>query len=356
MIVGGEFYSDPAWLRDAPSLDSQQMVFLNGGKACLIVISDYLREHGIHKVLLPAYLCPSIVKTFEGCGIAWDFYAVNEDLSLDLEDLARKAPAFRAVYFINYFGFFHAPETQDFLRGLQQNGTVLIEDNAQAGFPGRQTGDFSLNSLRKLAAYDGGYLITRQDVAPYLQKYQGLPNRRLALIRAYRAGLYPYLSEGRGSYEELNGLFLRATEYYDADWVVLGDSGERQQIERLDWAGMKQTRRENYRYLMEWVRQIPEITPIYPELQAENMPFGLPVYFEGVARDPVYESLGKAGIGLTIHWEELCSDPRTNQNRRAVGMASRMLTLVIDQRIRRKQMDYLAMQLIQGIKAAKAEI
>ena len=136
--------------------------------------------------------------------------------------------------------------------------------------------------------------------------------------------------------------------------MILGDAGEYQQIERLDWQGIKQIRRDNFQYLMDWVSAIPEITPIFPELQEDNMPFGLPVYFSGVSRDEVYEALGNAGIGLTLHWDEIRSDPRTKQNKIAVDMAGRMLTLAIDQRIRHKQMDYIAMNLIRGIAAAKA--
>ena len=60
----------------------------------------------------------------------------------------------------------------------------------------------------------------------------------------------------------------------------------------------------------------------------------------GVPRDWLLDELGKAGIGLTVHWEEILSDPRLNGNPVAVDMASRILTLVIDQRTSHKQLDY----------------
>ena len=53
MFVGGEFYYDPAWRVENPIIDTTRMTFLNGGKACLIVISEYLLSHGIDRVLLP---------------------------------------------------------------------------------------------------------------------------------------------------------------------------------------------------------------------------------------------------------------------------------------------------------------
>jgi dTDP-4-amino-4,6-dideoxygalactose transaminase len=355
MFVGGEFYEDPAWVADAPTLSTAGMYFLNGGQACLTVISDFLHAQGIDRVLLPAYLCPSIVHTFARCGLTWDFYQVREDLSLDLEELTHKAAGFQAVYFINYFGFDHDPQTLAFFELLRQRQVIVIEDNAQAGFPARLTGDFAFNSLRKLAAFDGGYLATRHDLRAYLARYQGAPNRRLPLIRAYRKNLARYLFDQAGDHAELESLFETATRYYESDLVVTGDEEERRGIERLDWPGMRQARRDNFRYLMEWVAAIPEIKPIYRELQPDNAPFGLPVYFQDAAvRDQVYEELGRAGIGLTIHWDELRTDALTSGNQRAAGMAGRMLTLTVDQRMTRKKMDYLAQQLIRGIAATAA--
>jgi hypothetical protein len=354
MFVGGEFYDDPAWMGETPSISTENMYFLNGGSACLTVISDFLLDHGIDRVLLPSYLCPSIVITFQRSGIGWDFYQINEDLSIDLENLAQKSSGFQAVYFINYFGFLHNTETQNYFKQMQQNGILVIEDNAQAGFHPNPTSDFCLNSMRKLAAYDGGYLITQHNMTPYLDKYPDYSNRRLPLIREYRKRLYHYLFDKTGSYTELNDLFQRATQYYETDLVIPGDLEERQLIERLDWNGIKQVRRDNFQYLMDWVSSIPEISPIFPELQADNSPFGLPIYFLEVDRDPVYEALGNAGIGLVIHWDTIQTDPRTNHNQRAVDMAGKMLTLAIDQRMRHKQMDYLAQQLIRAIVLAKA--
>ena len=79
------------------------------------------------------------------------------------------------------------------------------------------------------------------------------------------------------------------------------------------------------------------------------MPLGLPVYVSGVSRDWLFDELGNAGIGLTIHWDEILSDPRLNGNPVAVDMARRILTLVIDQRTSHKQMDYMAQCLVDFI-------
>jgi dTDP-4-amino-4,6-dideoxygalactose transaminase len=353
MFVGGEFYDDPYWLADTPTLSTGNMTFLNGGKACLVVISDYLLDHGIKNVLLPTYLCPTIVTTLERCGLICGYYQINPDFSIDLDDLSKKAINYKAVYFINYFGFFHPPPVRNYLTSLRQKGVIVVEDNAQAGFTNHITGDFTFNSIRKMAAYDGGYLITPYDVMPYITKYLNLPNRRLPVIRDYRKRLAAYLFQGTGNHEELVGLYERAEAHYESDLVVEGDTLEKEQIERLDWKGIQRARRENYTYLLSLISGVPEFSPVFPALQESNAPLGLPVYILGVSRDWLLDELGNTGIGLTIHWNGLLIDSRLNGNPVAVDMASRILTLVIDQRTSHKQMDYLVQSLIDRIEENK---
>ena len=81
---------------------------------------------------------------------------------------------------------------------------------------------------------------------------------------------------------------------------------------------------------------------IFPCLEEDNLPLGLPVYVNGVSRDGVFNGLGSAGIGLTIHWKDVASDRRLNHNPAAVDISNRILTLVIDQRASHKQLDHLA--------------
>lgn len=54
------------------------------------------------KYLLPDYLCKVILDIFDESGIAYDFYRINRDLTLNLDDL--KSKSYDAIYLINYFG------------------------------------------------------------------------------------------------------------------------------------------------------------------------------------------------------------------------------------------------------------
>jgi dTDP-4-amino-4,6-dideoxygalactose transaminase len=353
-FVGGEFYDDPGWFLDEPALPVENAYFLNGGRASLAVISDYLLDHGIHRILLPAYLCPSILDVFQQHRLEWDFYRINQDLSIDLTDLKEKVKNTQAIYFINYFGFPHPPQTLAALKDLQKSGKLLVEDNAQAGFPDHTIGDFTFNSIRKLAPFDGGYLYSNLDIHLYIHCCDFSSNRRLPLIRAYRRELRKYLLEGQGSYRRLISLHARAERFYEDDPVLIGDPMEQELIERQDWQGMSRKRRENYNYLLEHILEIPEIKPLFPVLKKDASPLGLPIYIDAVARDELYDYLGENSIGLFIHWQEILDDSRLTCLPEANDMAGRMLTLTCDQRTSRRQLDYLVHHLKKGITLLKS--
>jgi hypothetical protein len=345
MFVGGEFYEDTAWVTRTPALPIEDAIFLNGGRACLSVISDYLCANKDQKILLPAYLCPTILDVLDQHALDYTFYGINEDFSIDLDDLLSKEADTQIIYFINYFGFQHSSETFEVLRQLQSHGKLLIEDNAQAGHISNPLGDFCFNSMRKFCGFDGGYLATRNNITSFLQNSANRVNHRLPLIREYRRRLRSYLYEGRGSREDLELLFSNAEHYYGLDNVIIGDDEERKKIECLDWKGIKAVRRDNYDYLLGKIKRLPGIRPIYSALQADNMPLGLPVYISDFSRDHLIDLLAEESISLTVHWDALLLDPRTKNDHKVTKMARQILTLPVDQYTSKSQLNYLTDQL-----------
>jgi len=341
MFVGGEFYEDEAWGTDTPAPPIDGAIFLNGGRACLSMIAKYLKADNCSKILLPSYLCPSILDVMDQNSIKYEFYQINEDLSIDLDDLQSKAAHLQVIYFINYFGFQHSPDTLSVLCQLQSAGKLLIEDNAQAGFPLNRIGDFCFNSMRKFAAFDGGFMTTRNILLPQLENLSFRENHRLPLIREYRHLLRSYLFQGRGSRDELERLFYQAERNYEQDNVILGDDDERKKIEHLNWQAIKAARRANYEYLSEKIIGLPGITPIYPALQSDNMPLGLPVYISIYPRDLLINNLAEMSISLTVHWDALLTDPRTRNNPEVTNIARRILTLPVDQYTSQSQLNFL---------------
>ena len=203
--------------------------------------------------------------------------------------------------------------------------------------------------MRKVAAVDGGYMTTRINILPHLENLPFRENHRLPLIREYRRLLRSYLFQGRGSREDLEQLFFQAERYYEQDNVILGDDDERQKIEHLNWQAIKAARRANYEYLCGKIVNLPAITPIYPALQSENMPLGLPVYISNYSRDLLINKLAEMSISLTVHWDALLIDPRTRDNPDVTKIARRILTLPVDQYTNRSQLNFLVDSLTKTI-------
>ncbi len=75
------------------------------------------------------------------------------------------------------------------------------------------------------------------------------------------------------------------------------------------------------------------------------MPLDLPVYLHGHDRDRFLEALADESISLTVHWDALLTDPRTNTNPLTFEMAKNIITLPVDQYTNGEQIEYLLAQL-----------
>jgi perosamine synthetase len=150
----------------APAVvDNGQVAFLTAAR---IAIAHALELAGIQpgqKVLVPAYHCIVMVEPVLHVGAQPVFYALREDLSVDLDDVAKKLDReTRAFMAINYFGF---PQDLGALRRFcDQHSLTFIEDCAHsffgshAGQPLGTFGHFAVASLAKfLPVRDGGCLV-----------------------------------------------------------------------------------------------------------------------------------------------------------------------------------------------------
>ncbi len=350
LFAGGELYEDPFFSVAEPALPCRGWHFLAGGQCCLRVIARDLIRRGVLRLLLPAYICPDVLTVLQQEGVDVGFYAVNQNFFPDLKQIADglNQPVQTALYLVHYFGFPCPLSAQNFFYRLKQQGILLIEDNAQAGFLPERLGSYVFNSMRKLVPYDGGYLYAEtplQDLIPDLTQ-DAAP--RLKKIRAYRRGLTEYLFRGADTYDQLVELYEQSEQEYLSASVSAGNVLEKTAIEHQNWEAIRQIRRRNYLYLLKALRSFTQLKIIFPVLPPSVMPMGFPVYSITDDRDGLLERLAEAGIGLTVHWEAVPDHPILNQNAVAVDMARHIFTLPVDQLTTQAQLDYLCLQLKQA--------
>ena len=110
-----------------------KVVFLSGGQDALQFIIEDISFENDEYILILSYLCPIILYNFKMKNINFIFYEIDEKLSINLKDIENKINNYKvkAVFFIDYFGFYHNYNAIDFLKKLQRQGVILIEDAVQ---------------------------------------------------------------------------------------------------------------------------------------------------------------------------------------------------------------------------------
>ncbi len=323
-------------------------VLTNNGRTATI----YLLQHCMHfgeddVLLLPDYLCLSIIVSIEHPGVKYRFYHINRDLSINMDSLnAQLDEHVKGIYIVPYFGVPYDAATVRKLKSIRERtGIPIIEDITQtlltvdaerAGF-----GDYLVGSTRKwFAMTDGGILAARD----------GVPFTMVELEDAYNEAAYKQL------------LISLIRERYDAeasldrqgylDWekeanrVRYTDLAVRNMTEfarnvlfASDFAAISERRRKNYAHLFNRLSRIPGIVILSkPMDEPGHVPFGLVVMVE--ERDRFYHYLAERDIIGEIQWVLPLDyyDPGED----ARYMSDHNLMLHTDQRYTEKEMDLVA--------------
>lgn len=328
--------------------------FYGSGRAALY---SALRLLGIgpgDQVLLPAYLCESVVSPVLAVGARASFFPVGRDLRPDLEALeAAVGPASRAVVIIHYLGF--PGPIEEVRRICDLRGLVLIEDCAHALF-GRK-GDRLLGSFGDAAVFspwkslplpDGGVLAVNGSRA--------LPEAPTAAPSRYgtvaKLG-YRWLGavESAIGWTPRLGLLRRSTIRHDLHRRTSGAPVEVRSGSALAWRMLGSARaervvarrRENYSRLLEVAGELNWAQPIYETLPEGVCPLGFPLVAD--RRDDWRDQLLRDGINVRTYWEELPAEVDRRRFPNAARLSDSMLVLPVHQELRSRQIDWLARRL-----------
>jgi len=157
-----------------PFLTTQEPALKYGIKALNI-------EQG-SEVLIPDFICDSVLHPFNDLNIQPVFYTIKQDMTPDWIKLKKAVnKKTRTLLFTHYFRI--PQQIEKFIDFSKQNNIRLIEDNAHS-FPGKYKGktlgtfgDIGIISIRKtLPVYDGGWLYLKDD---YKITIPDLPTQRI---------------------------------------------------------------------------------------------------------------------------------------------------------------------------------
>jgi dTDP-4-amino-4,6-dideoxygalactose transaminase len=264
-------------------------------------MEDFLRNVLVEPndgVLLPSFIGWSanegsgVFDPVLNVGARAGFYGLEDDLSVDLEELERHLDesSYRVLVVIHYFG-----RTDPHLREIRaladRHGMLLVEDLAHgfysalgSGLAG-SAGDMNLFSLHKMFPVPDGGMIT-------------YPRAELVSSQA-------------SSRPELAATVLS-----------------------YDWTAIAAARRRNFGTITTMLQALPEhgtmFTTMWPDLSSTDVPQTLPVRVEGSNRDSIYRGMNDAGFGMVSLYHTLI-EPVRSQFPRQNGLAKHIINFPVHQ-------------------------
>ena len=177
-------------------LEGEPYALTGSGRAALALALRHLGVGPGDEVLVPAYHCVAMIGPITSLGATPRFYRMQADLSVQLEDLRRRATErTRAVLGVHYFGFIQdLTELRSF---CDSTGIALIEDCAHAFYGERngtavgRFGDLAIGSLIKFfPVFDGGCLVSyRRHLSDVELHRNGVASSLKAAVNMLERGL-----------------------------------------------------------------------------------------------------------------------------------------------------------------------
>lgn len=292
------------------------------GRAALYSILQSLKERHIKRVLLPDYLCSTIVTTVVSSQLEYDFYSLNESLLPDIVNIGSKADESTAILIINYFGMQDLSSSASAVKKLSEKIPVIVDDvQALYSYLTSELSDidYSFTSLRKwLPVPDGGLVQSKNNLITTPDNVNSFWVKKLNGLA---------LKSMRADIRDMDEVYLRLLEdgenMIDQFLAARGSEVTQMVFEHTDLEAVATKRRNNASFILSGLKNIgiePIIAPRH-----DSVPFFIPLVLEN--RDMVRKELFRQNIFCPVHWplDGLKLDW-------GAYMAAHELSIIIDQR------------------------
>lgn len=332
-MIGGEFDIDvqriqSQWQNNI--LSEGVATFSTGRSALYNIIKAVMAERTITQVMVPDYLCSSVLVPIKKLGFEPVFYPLNDFLEMDKTKFNTLYKKGSIVLIINYFGLMDISSQVKYVRELDAEA-VIVEDDVQAYYEFEKAHtdvDFRFTSLRKwFALPDGGLVKSRNtplesvDAPNFFHQYKvaGSILKTLRNPTYYDDSVYLELFEkGEGLIDEdiEKGMSAITREHilYTA-------------VERISYI-----RNRNANYIVEGLKSM-NIEPIL-SLTEGKTPLFVPIWLED--RNKVRRAMFQHDVFCPVHWP-LEGMPV----KKGAEMAEHELSIIVDQRYTHDDMNLI---------------
>lgn len=328
-MIGGEF---PISVTDILNSgvrhkDEPDVYKYASGRAALYQILKYLKsEKGVGRVLLPDYLCGSVLVPVKALELEYEFYPIDEALELEEEAFTALYHKGTAVLVINYFGMKDLTKQVSFIRSLDKDA-IIIEDDVQAYYEFKKPlddVDFKFTSLRKTFAIPDGGLVKTNHQLPVIE-----PPNTFGQYKA-AAALLKSMRDGNFNDQIYLEMFEKGESIIDKELECAMSEIAEKLFGSMDEERVKVRRLNNARHLVEKLDKIG-IEPLLP-LKEDHVPLFIPIVLNN--RNEVRKKMFKHEVFCPVHWPLEGMDLK-----RGKIMAETELSLIVDQRYGQNDMD-----------------
>lgn len=328
-MIGGEFPIAVTDILNAQNrrLAAPDVYTYSSGRAALYQILKYLKqEKNVNHVLLPDYLCSSVLVPVKELGFNYAFYPINEKLDLESASFQPLYKKGTAVLIINYFGLQDLSSQIKSVREFDDKA-IIIEDDVQAYYEFIKPldgVDFKFTSLRKTFAVPDGGLVKTKYHLPRVTTPNTFGQYKAA------AALLKSMREGNFNDQIYLELFEKGESLIDSEQECGMSLIAEKLYSFMNEEHVKVRRLNNAEYLVEQLEKIG-IKPLFSLLE-NHVPLFVPIVLKN--RDSVRKAMFKKDIFCPVHW------PLDGMNvKRGELMSKTELSLIIDQRYGRNDMD-----------------
>lgn len=343
-FIGGEYFYSPSILLKKKKFDlnnylkdkysQKYFYFTGGGYYSIIGILQQLKVKDYQNVLLPSYLCPTILYPFKRLNIKYRFFKIKNNLDIDIRDIENKIDInTRAIYFIDYFGFPQNDKTISFLRGVKKTqNIILIQDIAQSFFSDNEMiGDFAFNSFRKFLPVDGSIIISDEIINYKFEKSYVNYHFQRFYAQFLR---YLHIKYNIGYAEYFLKYFHKADKSYYKEKLLSFNKFNRYLLSKYDIGMFSSKRKRNYSIIFEIIKD----KVIYKVFNKNNVPLGIPIIVEN--RNTIRNELIKKNIFCPIHWK-LSDEIDKNEFAESWYLSEHLLTIPVRENFGESDLNYL---------------
>lgn len=331
-VIGGEFDIDLQSLQyksgDGKGLEGVYK-FASGRSALYYILLDAKERYGIDTVLLPDYLCSSVVIAAKKAVVKVVFYPLNEILEIDAATFANLYSDKSAVLIINYFGLKDITKQVGYVRSLNK-GAVIIEDDVQAFYEFEKLlkcVDYKFTSLRKTFASPDGGLVKTSNQMQQPTSINRFHQYKLAgsILKSLRKPEYyddeVYLS-----------MFEKGESMIDDDIATGMSNMSEVIIAKADTTRVQLIRQRNAKFICDGLSSLGIMTII--PISNSCTPLFVPIYLND--RNVVRKKLFASNCFCPVHW------PLEGMKvQKGAEMAEHELSLIVDQRYTTNDMEFI---------------